>query len=186
MDTLNQKHRLFVEAYDGNVVDAMTIAGYTGTPSYLEQKGNEFLKNPLISNAIKERSKYKAKLLNTIADREERQALWTDVMRNKDPHAIPETDQYGAPKKPENIPLATRLKASELLGKSEQDFVDTLNIQGQLTITDVISKSYKLKHQDQNEPTIEEIEAEYYRAQANNELLPEVTTPHDTTIDDLI
>lgn len=188
MKELNNKHRLFVEAYTGNNIEAMRIAGFTGTDGYLNQKAEELLADPLIMEAIKQRSKYRAKLLDTIAGREERQALWTAVMRNEDPHARKEVDPItNVPKPLENIPLATRLKASELLGKSEQDFVDKVELTGQMTITDVITKSYKLNQKD--DASIEEIEAEYYRAQESRSLPvieDNIVEAKEPTMEDLI
>jgi hypothetical protein len=164
LHTLTKKHRLFVEAYAGDEVTAMLAAGFTGAPNYLKQKAEELLQNPLIQEAIKERSRFLAKTYKVIADREERQATLTAIMRNEDPHRKPEVDATGIPIPEGNIPLPTRLKALELLGKSEGDFTETLNIQGNVTLTDLVLKSYK------NDIPLEDIEAEYYRAQETKSL----------------
>jgi len=155
LNTLTPKHRHFVEAYEGDVITAMLAAGFKGAPNYLQEKGEELLANPLIVEAIKERSRYKAKTLKIIADREERQALLTSFMRNEDPHYKEETDSNGIPLPVPNIPLANRLKALELLGKSEGDFVENVNINGNVTLTDLVTKSYKVVE------SVDEIEAEY-------------------------
>lgn len=168
LQTLTKKHRVFVEAYDGDVVTAMLAAGFDGAPNYLKDKGEQLLNNPLIIEAIKERSRHKAKTLKIIADREERQALWTAVMRNEDPHWKEEKDANGIPIPVPNIPLQTRLKAMELLGKSEGDFVENVNINGNVTLTDLVTGSYKVAE------SADEIEAEYkiLKEQAKKQIEP--------------
>lgn len=155
LQALTKKHRLFVEAYDGDVINAMLAAGFSGVPDYLKNQGEQLLNNPLIAEAIKERSRYIAKTFKVIADREERQALWTAVMRNEDPHHKEERDANGVPIPEGNIPLTTRLKAAELLGKSEGDFIDNVHHTGSISFADLVSKSYQV------EESIEDIEAEY-------------------------
>lgn len=167
---LNRKVRLFVEAYVGDIPTAMLAAGFEGHPTYLKQKGEEFLANPVIQEAIKERSRYMAKTLNVIADRDERLAFLTNVMRNHDPDYIEEKDANGLPIKQGNIPLQNRLKAVELLGKAHGDFVENVNLNANVAITDLVMASYKVKE------SIEDIEAEYYRAK-EAEALPAPTAP---------
>ena len=153
--TLTKKHRLFVEAYSGDVISAMLAGGFEGVPQYLKEKGEELLENPLIQEAIKERSRYMAKTFKNIADREERQALLTSWMRNEDPYRKEEKDANGAPIPPGNLPESMRLKALELLGKSEGDFVDRIEHSGNLSFSELVTQSYKV------EESIEAIEAEY-------------------------
>lgn len=153
---LNQKHRLFVEAYLGDVVEAMQLAGFEGTSQKLKTQGDELLKQPLIIEAIRQRAKYNDSTAKIIATREERQAFWTSLMRNNDPHYIPEVNDKGVTKPIENLPLPIRIKASELLGKSETDFVEKLDMSHSLTITDVITQAYKIDLAD-----VDAIEAQY-------------------------
>ncbi|QDP57257.1 MAG: putative terminase small subunit [Prokaryotic dsDNA virus sp.] len=155
-DPLAPKHRLFVEAYAGDVVQAMQVAGYVGDVTKLEQDGNKLLTNPNILTAIKERSKYLTKTNEIVADREERQAFLSAVMRNQDPHRMVQFDEFDKPKKAEPIPMNTRLKALELLGKSEGDFTENINLQGNVTVTDIVSRSYEIPDED-----LDAIEAEY-------------------------
>lgn len=157
--TLTKKHRLFVEAYAGDVISAMLAAGFEGVPAYLQAKGDELLANPLIQEAIKERSRYMAKTFKNIADREERQALLTAWMRNEDPYRVEEKDANGAPIPRGNLPESMRVKALELLGKSEGDFVDNVHHTGSLTFAELVGKSYEV------EDDIEAIEAEYNQVQ---------------------
>lgn len=106
-DKLTLKQRKFIEVYDGNGTEAARVAGYTGDDNTLGVTAHELLRNPKISQAVNERvSKSLTKL---IATREDRQKFWTDTMHSSD------------------LEMAYRLKASELLGRSQADF--TLNIE---------------------------------------------------------
>ncbi len=156
LSSLTKKHRLFVEAYDGDIINAMLAAGFQGVPSWLNQEGEKLLQSAIIQEAIKERSRYMAKTFRTIADREERQALLTAWMRNEDPHRKEEKDSNGAPIPPGNLADTLRLKALELLGKSEGDFIDNIHHSGSVAISDLVTQSYRV------EESIESIEAEYY------------------------
>ena len=175
LNSLSPKHRIFVEAYDGDPIYAARIAGFTGSDNYIKQKGEDLLKQPLIVEAIKERTKYMTTLKNAIATREERQQLWTDIMKNQDPHRKEEVDANGVPVPEGNIPLPIRLKASELLGKSEADFVDKIDMTTNITLTDMIKQSYLPDPEDTR--TLEDIEAEYYKHK---------TPIAPTSIDDII
>lgn len=113
---LTQKQRKFVEAYAGNATEAARLAGYTGTPDSLRVMASRLLANVHISEALATRE---TKAVNKlIASREERQAFWTNAMRGAE----------------ESADFAGRLKASELLGKSEADFIDRTEHSGELTI----------------------------------------------------
>jgi hypothetical protein len=166
MMKLSDKHRMFVEAFDGDLPYAMRIAGYNGTDMYLKQKGEELLSTPLIQQAIEHRKKYVANLKETIATREERQLLWSQIMKNEDPYRKEELDENGVPIPEGNIPLPVRLKASELLGKSEADFIDKVDVNHSVTLSDIILKSYN----EGETKSIEDIEAEYYAIQENRKL----------------
>lgn len=181
LQTLNQKHRTFVDVYDGDDVKSMQLAGFQGATQYLKVLAKTLLDDPLIQAAIRDRDKYRSTQAGNIATREERQMLWSEIMRNKDPHKLEERDPVtNMPVPPSNIPMQYRLKASELLGKSEADFVDKLQVEGNLTITDIIQKSYL-----PDDASIEAIEAEYYKAKGQAALpVPEISEPQ--TLDDLI
>jgi phage terminase small subunit len=166
MMRLSQKHRLFVEAYEGDPIKAMRLAGFNGTDSYLNQKSKELLAMPLIQKAIEDRKSYVASLKDTIATREERQALWTQIMKNEDPYRKEEFDPNGVPIPEGNIPLPIRLKASELLGKSEADFIDKVDMNHNVSLSDIILKSYD----KDSGKSIEEIEAEYYELEEQRSL----------------
>lgn len=172
---INKKHRLFIEAYDGDVVEALRIAGFEGADSYLKSMGNKLLKDSNIVDAIRQRSLYLVSTAKVIATREERQAFWTSIMRNDDPHARPELTSTGVAKIPENIPLGVRLKASELLGKSETDFVERLDINHNLSISDVIKEAYNISNEN-----IDAIEVEYERLHNKNKPKADVVVDVET------
>ena len=107
---LSAKQKRFIEAYCGNATDAARQAGYAGNDVTLGAVGDENLKKPRLAAAIKARED--KRLSKTIATREERQQFWTSILRDeitKDPQDMKD-----------------RLKASELLGKSEGDFLDRI------------------------------------------------------------
>lgn len=99
---LTEKQRRFVEYYDGNATQAALKAGYSQKTAH--RIGSENMQKPDVVAAIKKRQPTKD--APHIASREERQAFWTRVLNDAD-----ET-------------MGNRLKASELLGRSEADFVE--------------------------------------------------------------
>ena len=146
----------------------MRLAGYSGTDTYLRNKAEQFLKDPIVVEAIQQRDTYVQSRTRMIADRQERQSFWTQLMRNEDPDAKPEYDVNGIPKPTDNVPLSQRIKASELLGKSEADFIDRVHVEGQITITDIIKESYRLPESEND--SIEAIEAQYKMIQNYEQL----------------
>jgi hypothetical protein len=156
---MTPKIRNFIQAYDGDNVSSMRVAGYEGSDTYLNAKCKELLANPVVKKGLESRDKYNTSRLNMVADRQERQAFWTDLMRNHDPDATIEYDSNNLPK-PMQVPLAARLKASELLGRSEADFTDKVSVDGNITITDIIKDSYRISESGA-EDDIEAIEAQY-------------------------
>ena len=79
-------------------------------------------KNPKVVKAIRAREKYEDHSRTPIAMRKRRQQFWTEVMFD------------------ESLPMATRLKASELLGKSEADFTDKHQIDGNLSLSTALNE----------------------------------------------
>ena len=110
---LTMKMQAFVEAYCGNATEAALKAGYS--PRTAAFIGAENLKKPQIKEAIAEREKISSE--SRIADRQERQSFWTHVMRD------PDED------------MRNRLRAAELLGRSECDFVEKVELKGTLEAT---------------------------------------------------
>lgn len=153
---LNDKMKQFVLAYTGDTAQAMQQAGYVGTRQELEKKGNELLKTPAIADAIRERSKYLASSVRMIAQTEEIQGFWSDIMRNNDPYHIPEVDANGVTKPPENLPLPTRLKSAELLAKSQGMFIERIDVRSQISFVEIIQDAYSISDSE-----LSRIEAEY-------------------------
>jgi phage terminase small subunit len=125
-DELSVKQQRFVDYYDGNATQAAEKAGYKNPRSM----GSENLTKPDIQHALKTREDRRRK--GHIADREERQAFWTRILRGKETQpAVVGTDAEGNSIVTDIPPKMTaRLKASELLGKSEADFTDKLGVGG--------------------------------------------------------
>lgn len=101
---LTPKQLKFIEVYSGNGTEAARLAGYSGDDNVLGVTAHDLLKNPKIVEAIKARQNKAVRPL--IASREQRQEFWTETMRDV------------------AAEMRDRLKASELLGKSEADFID--------------------------------------------------------------
>lgn len=101
---LTGKQAKFVDVYDGNGTDAARLAGYSGNDDVLAVTAHRLLRNTKVRAAIEAR--LETSMGPLIANREERQQLWTEIM--SDPR----------------FEARDRLKASELLGKSQADFTE--------------------------------------------------------------
>ena len=112
MGELTLRQRVFVQAYMGNASEAARQAGYSAKTAY--SIGQELLNKPEIVEAIKEREQERLNPL--IADREDRQKFWTDVMND------------------ESAEMQHRLKAAELLGRSEGDFMERLQVDSTIEV----------------------------------------------------
>jgi phage terminase small subunit len=104
------KQKRFIELYDGNATKAAVEAGYSPKTAYCI--AHENLKKPEIIKAIQERGMEER--MTKIASRQERQSFWSEVMDN------------------EELDMMVRLRASELLGKSEADFKEKLEVNGDI------------------------------------------------------
>lgn len=115
---LTEKQRRFVEAYmgeaAGNATEAARQAGYAGDDITLASVGYENLRKPQIRAAIESRAEEDP----LVATRFDRQRFWTRVMLGK------ELDGDEPPA------MKDRLKASELLGRSQLDFVERVEHTG--------------------------------------------------------
>lgn len=100
---LTSKQRAFVECFEGNATEAAKKAGYEGSDKTLAQIGYENMRKPDIREEIEKRTAVVLEPL--IAGREQRQEFWTKVMEDLE------------------MPMRDRLRASELLAKSEGDFL---------------------------------------------------------------
>ena len=120
-DKLTVKQLRFVESYDGNATAAAIAAGYSvKTACFI---GNENLRKPNIIKAIKAREAKKIK--PHIASREDRQKFWTETMQDM------------------KADLKNRLRASELLGKSEADFIERIEANINISPKTVLSEAEK-------------------------------------------
>jgi len=114
------KQQRFIDFYNGNATEAATEAGYSKkTAPFI---GAENLKKPQILEAIWNREKKRSS--KKIADREERQGFWSSVFRGE----LTTKAILGSGEDRKEVDVqptwADRLRASELLGKSEADFTD--------------------------------------------------------------
>lgn len=110
---LTVRQQAFINAYTGNATEAAIKAGYSADSAHVQ--GVRLLKDDNIMAAIHARNEEAQKPL--IASREARQKFWSEVMLD------PEQE------------MQHRLKAAELLGKSECDFSERLQIDGSVEVT---------------------------------------------------
>ena len=105
---LTTKQRRFIEAYDGNATKAAIAAGYS--PKWADRQAYTLIeKNGEIREAIRQREERQRSEL--IADRVKRQMFWSRTMNDG------------------SESMTARLKASELLAKSEGDFLERIQAQ---------------------------------------------------------
>ena len=113
MKKLTVKQERFINIYSGNATEAAIQAGYSPKTAYAI--GQENLRKPEIWQAIQGRiSKFDVK---EIATREERQRFWTTTMNDS------------------TASMSDRLRASELLGKSQADFTEIHEHKGEVEVT---------------------------------------------------
>jgi phage terminase small subunit len=115
---LNERERRFVEAYmgaaAGNATKAARLAGYSTNTA--DKHASRLLRKVGIQQAIDQR----AKTDPAVWTREDRLRFWTAVASGRAGFA--------------KASLRDRLKASELLGKSQADFVERVEHSGKLTL----------------------------------------------------
>ena len=135
------KQQIFILEYlkDFNATQAAIRAGYSSRTAY--SIGNELLRKPEIKQAIDTVMTERRNKL--IATREQRQEFWTTVM----------TD--------EEQDMRIRLRASELLGKSEGDFTERVQVQDDSATVDIDARIRRLllKTEDMSGNRIREIES---------------------------
>lgn len=111
---LTLKEERFVAAYTGNGVEAARAAGYSGDNDTLAANASRLLTRDRVKAALAARSTKELRPL--VKNRLERQQWWSHVM----------ADEAAA--------LRDRIRASELLGRSEADFTEKLEVKGELTL----------------------------------------------------
>src|SRR5687768_7613004 len=120
--SLTERERRFVESYmgeaAGNATKAAIRAGYSRSTA--RKQGSRLLTKGNIRAAIEERTNDRPE----VWDRERRQSFWTEIASD------------------ESIPVRERLKASELLARSQGDFVEKrlleLRDNGAMTLAELI------------------------------------------------
>ncbi len=118
---LTPRQRRFVEAYAGNAAEAARAAGYSEKTA--NRAGSRLLSDVDVRAAIAAREQKSS--AGRIATREERQAFWTNVLNNPE------------------VEWQARLKASELLGKSNADFTERHLHEGKVTLEQLVVGSYE-------------------------------------------
>ena len=107
---MTDKQTKFFTEYtkDFNATQAAIRAGYSPKTAY--SQGQRLLKNVEVQKAMNEHRD------KGIADRETRQKFWSDTMQDN------------------NEDMKNRLRASELLGKSECDFIERAEIKNNVQV----------------------------------------------------
>jgi phage terminase small subunit len=124
--TITLKQQRFIDCYDGDIEPAALSAGIT------YGYGRQLMvlsKHAHVQEAIRGRELTKSN--NRIATREERQEFWTKVYKGEESQPIVTGHREDGTAIVEDIPqpMRDRLKASELLGKSEADFIERKRIE---------------------------------------------------------
>lgn len=112
LDGLTPKERKFIEAYTDNATKAAIAAGYSEKTA--GRNAGRLMKKEVIRARIEAKQKQDIERLG--ATREERLGFWRNIMN--DPNQKPEV----------------RLKASELLGRANADFVERVESSGRVEI----------------------------------------------------
>ncbi len=107
-DELTVKQKRFVELYDGNATEAAVKAGYS--QKYANRIAAQLMDNEKIVERIRARESERDAA--EIMTREQRKIFWTAIARDS------------------SQSIRDRLRASELLAKSEGDFIDRKQITG--------------------------------------------------------
>ena len=109
------KQQRFIDCYGGDIKEAAEKAGL----SY--DYARRLVTKSHIIEAIRNREQTESRPKD-IADRQERQAFWTEIERDK------------------SQSTGDRLRASELLGKSEIDFVEKRIDDSRLNLADIAAR----------------------------------------------
>lgn len=123
--SLTPKRQAFVDAYtgpaQGNATEAARMAGYA-KPG---QEGHRLLKNAEVAAAVQKVALEQRS--RAIADREERQTFLTSVMRGEVGRIEVEDEEGNV--LVESPRARDRIRAAELLGKMQGDFVEQMQVE---------------------------------------------------------
>jgi phage terminase small subunit len=127
---VTERERRFVEHFmaTGNATTAAIAAGYSKHTA--SQLGYRLLRKVQIQRAIAERTQADP----AVWDRERRQRFWTAVASG--------AARY------ESAALRDRLKASELLGRSQADFIDRHELDAGPSLVDLLAQSNSLESEE--------------------------------------
>lgn len=116
MANITAKQKMFADGYikTGNAKQSYINAGYSARENAAEAAASRLLRNVKVRDYIRQRNKELDK--NTIADMQEVKEFWTNLLRDK------ETD------------TKDRLKASELIAKTNGAFLDRIENSGIIKI----------------------------------------------------
>lgn len=109
MRKLTPKQQQFVDAYNGSIKETAAAIGMNYEYARKLCTTNQYMIETL-------RDRQNKSIKPTIATREHRQKFWTDVMRDS------------------KESMSNRLRAAELLGKSEADFTENIKQDTTLTV----------------------------------------------------
>ena len=126
---LNHKLQTFVDVWDGDFKRCATIAGiseqYARRLMMSTESPGSHAVCKLVQEAITQRNAIENRA--EIANRRERQRFWSAIQRGEQIESEIEISEDGKETRIMRLPvLSDRLRASELLGKSEADFVDVV------------------------------------------------------------
>jgi phage terminase small subunit len=118
---LSERKRKFVDAFmaSGNATQAATAAGYSKKTA--KQQGSRLLTFVDVQQAIAARAQNDPAVWTRI----ERQQFWTEVARGEGHYA--------------KASLKDRLRASELLGKSQADFIERHQVDAGASLVELLA-----------------------------------------------
>jgi len=148
------KEKRFIACFNGEAVYSMRVAGWLGTDEYLRHKCKSLLAQPKIQHALRTRADTDAAVNMAVMNKNERLEMLSALARGIDPYAKEEVDTFGNPIDVK-ISISERLKSLELLGKAGGDFVQKIDINHNISVSDLILESYNVRE------SVETIEAQY-------------------------
>ena len=126
------KQQRFIDCYDGNLTETAKVAGISITYA------SQLLKDPAIKKIIRAREKNRT--TGSVANRMKRQEFWTRVFQGDEVSESTLIAEDGTKVKQITQPkMSDRLKASELLGRSEADFTDKHEHSGKIEYDHIIN-----------------------------------------------
>lgn len=115
------RQKKFAATFDGNATESARRAGYAGDDPTLATQGYRLLRNAEVAKLIAAREE--GALEKLTLSLVERQQLWSEIAVDR------------------KQSMRDRLKASELLGRSQGDFTDRLEVKGELTLLELVRES---------------------------------------------